>query len=37
MTVNKYLAEHGLAYEGKYNTFNGNLELRPHANAETIK
>ena len=28
LTVNKYLAEHGLAYEGKYHQFNGQWTLR---------
>ena len=37
MTVNKYLAEHGLAYEGKYTTFNAKTELRAGSLAETSK
>ena len=33
--MNKYLAEHGLAYEGKYHSFNGKMELKQGSNAET--
>lgn len=35
LTVNKYLAEHGLAYEGKYHSFNGQMSLKQGSQAET--
>jgi len=37
LTVNKYLAEHGLAYEGKYHTFNSKLDLKAHNKTDTAK
>ena len=33
--MNKYLAEHGLAYEGKYHSFNGKMELKQGPSSET--